>query len=81
MTRKYGTGDRTVNLRGPHGNAWSLLGLAKNLIRQLNPYNPERYNDSILDEMKAGDYENLLEVFELYFGDYFTLYFPHEDEY
>jgi hypothetical protein len=28
---------------------------------------------SIIEEMKSGDYENLVEVFDKYFGDYVIL--------
>jgi len=58
-----------IDLTGPDGNAFVLLGYAKSLAKQLGlEYEP------ILDAMKAGDYENLLVVFDRYFGDYVTLY-------
>ena len=58
-----------IDLTGPQGNAFFLLGTARNLAKQLGLNSSE-----ILDEMKSGDYENLLEVFDSYFGDFVTLY-------
>jgi len=52
-----------IDLTGPNGNAFSLLALAKDLSRQLD-YDYEL----ISKEMTSGDYENLLEVFDSYFG-------------
>jgi len=58
-----------IDLTGPQGNAFFLLGTARNLAKQLGLNSSE-----ILDEMKSGDYENLLEVFDSYFGDFVKLY-------
>ena len=58
-----------INLSGPQGNAFFLLGTAKNLAKQL-----ELDGSKIQAEMMAGDYENLLQVFDSYFGDFVTLY-------
>ncbi len=58
-----------IDLTGPQSNAFYLLGTAKNLARQLD------FNESfILNEMKNGDYENLIKVFDHYFGSIVTLY-------
>jgi hypothetical protein len=59
----------TIDLTGPQGNAFFLLGTASNLAKQLGMNSEE-----IIEEMKSGDYENLLEVFDGYFGDIVTLY-------
>jgi hypothetical protein len=59
---------RTIDLRGPEGNAFALLGYAKSLAKQL-----EKNSKKILEEMMSGDYENLVNVFEREFGDYVTL--------
>jgi hypothetical protein len=53
-----------VSLSGPEGNAFSLLALAKKLSSD-SFYNYE----AIVDLMKSGDYDNLIKVFKLYFGD------------
>ena len=58
-----------IDLTGPDGNAFVLLGKAKNFAKQL-----ELDGDKIVDEMTSGDYDNLLEVFDKYFGSFVTLY-------
>ena len=58
-----------IDLTGPDGNAFVLLGKAKNFAKQL-----ELDGDKIVDEMTSGDYENQLEVFDKYFGSFVTLY-------
>lgn len=58
-----------IDLSGPQGNAFFLLGTAKNLAKQL-----ELDGSKIQAEMMAGDYENLLQVFDSYFGDFVILY-------
>jgi|TARA_B100000929_G_scaffold230158_1_gene186538 hypothetical protein len=65
---KRETGERVIDLTGPAGNAFNLMGVAQNLARQLD-WNAEE----IITEMKSGDYENLVEVFDSYFGDYVVL--------
>jgi hypothetical protein len=59
----------TIDLTGPQGNAFYLLGTAKNLAKQLGLNGTE-----IMEEMKSSDYENLLEVFDKNFGSIVTLY-------
>ena len=58
-----------IDLTGPQGNAYYILGTASNLAKQLG-----LDGTKIRSEMKSGDYENLLQVFEKYFGEYVTLY-------
>jgi hypothetical protein len=59
----------TIDLTGPQGNAFYLLGTASNLAKQLGMNSEE-----ICSEMRSGDYENLFEVFDSYFGSIVTLY-------
>ena len=59
----------TIDLTGPQGNAFYLLGTANNLAKQLGLNSKE-----IMEEMKSGDYENLLQVFDKNFGSIVTLY-------
>ena len=59
----------TIDLTGPQGNAFYLLGTAKNLANQLGLNGVE-----IMEEMKSGDYENLIQTFDKYFGSIVTLY-------
>ena len=58
-----------IDLSGPDGNAFVLLGYAKTYAKQLG-----LDVDCIQDEMKSGDYENLIEVFDKYFGEFVTFY-------
>jgi hypothetical protein len=59
----------TIDLTGPQGNAFYLLGTAKNLAKQL-----DLNGLVIMEDMQSGDYENLLEVFDNHFGNIVTLY-------
>ena len=54
-----------IDLAGPDGNAFVLLGIAKNILKQIGK-DPK----PIMDEMKSDDYENLINVFDREFGDY-----------
>lgn len=58
-----------IDLTGPDGNAFVLIGTAKRLARQLG-----LDGEMVAEEMMLGDYENLVEVFDKYFGDYVDLY-------
>ena len=57
-----------IDLTGPDGNAYALMGYAKRFAKQLGL----DYNE-IIGDMKSGDYENLLQVFENNFGDFVIL--------
>ena len=61
--------ERSIDLTGPDGNAFALLGQAKRYARQL-----DMDFDLIRREMTSGDYENLINTFEKYFGGFVTLY-------
>ena len=58
-----------IDLTGPEGNAFHLLGLAKKWGDALNMDTSE-----IISQMRSGDYENLVSVFDKYFGHFVTLY-------
>jgi hypothetical protein len=58
-----------IDLTGSEGNAFYLLGTASNLAKQLGLNANE-----IQSEMMSGDYENLIRVFDSYFGDFVILY-------
>lgn len=60
-----------IDLTGPQGNAFYLLGVAKNFCKQLDM--TEKNAQEILDEMKSGDYENLIQVFDREFGSFVIL--------
>lgn len=59
---------KKIDVSGPDGNAFALIAYAKNLAKQL-----ELDPNEIQAEMMAGDYENLLDIFEENFGDYIEL--------
>jgi len=57
-----------IDLTGPQGNAFYLLGVASKYALQLG-----LDSDEVINEMKSGDYEHLIEVFDKYFGDFVIL--------
>ena len=59
---------RKIYLKGPSGTAFALLGYAKTFARDL-----DLDFAKISEEMKSSDYENLIQVFDKYFGDYVDL--------
>jgi hypothetical protein len=61
----------TVDLDGPEGNAYALMGIASRLAKDIGW--GRRLADEIVSEMQEGDYNNLLEVFEQYFSNYVDL--------
>lgn len=67
--KKMKTGPVEIDLTGPDGNAFNLIAIAGNLAKQL-----DLDKKKIQSEMMAGDYEDLLKVFDKYFGEYVTLY-------
>ena len=60
-----------IDLNGPEGNAFVLLGYASRLGKRLYGY---EQTEAILEEMKMSTYELLLLTFDKYFGDFVTLY-------
>ena len=52
-----------IDLLGPQGNAYFLLGTANRLGKQL-----DLDVDKIIDDMESSDYENLIKVFDKHFG-------------
>jgi len=63
-----GKGKMLIDLTGPGGNAFYLLSVARNLSKQIG-----LVFNKIMVEMTASDYDNLLQVFDRYFGDYVDL--------
>ena len=58
-----------IDLTGPQGNVFFLIGTAKNLAKQLG------LDGSLIQkEMMSGDYENAVNVFDKNFGEFVTLY-------
>jgi len=67
--KKLNRGKLKIDLTGPDGNAFVLLGLTLKFAKLL-----VKDAEAISKEMKSGDYENLLKVFDREFGDYVDLY-------
>lgn len=61
-------GKRVIDLTGPDGNAFVLLGTARKWASQMG-----LDSDEIMKEMQESDYENLIEVFDKYFGSFCDL--------
>ena len=62
------TGPVVIDLTGPDGNAFALMGYAKRFAKQLN-----LDSNKIINDMTSGDYENLIQVFDNNFGDFVIL--------
>ena len=64
------SGPIVIDLTGPQGNAFYLISVAKSTFKKSGA--PE-LGESIIKEMKSGDYEHLLKTFDRYLGDHFIL--------
>jgi len=62
------TGPVVIDLTGPDGNAFALMGYAKRFAKQL-----DLDSNKIISDMTSGDYENLIQVFDDNFGDFVIL--------
>jgi hypothetical protein len=78
-----------IDLTGPDGNVFALMGIARNLAKTLNQrfeifyplsqiedLRDEHYfdADAIVADMKSSNYEHALEVLEKHFGDKIIMY-------
>jgi hypothetical protein len=59
---------QVIDLTGPQGNAFYLLGLASKLCKQL-----DLDEDLVLYDMRMGGYEHLITTFDDYFGNVIDL--------
>lgn len=59
----------SIDLTGPEGNAFVLIGYARQWSKQLG-----LDSKKVEKEMMKGDYENLVSVLEKYFGSVVTFY-------
>jgi|TARA_B100000073_G_scaffold341568_1_gene343150 hypothetical protein len=57
------TRKQVIDLTGPQGNAYYLLGLAMKLCKQIG-----LDVTAVLDDLKGGDYEHLITRFDYHFG-------------
>ncbi len=60
--------DLVIDLTGPQGNAFYLLGIVRTLACQIG-----KDPAPIIDEMMEADYEKLVGVFDREFGNFVTL--------
>jgi hypothetical protein len=60
-----------IDLTGADGNAFVLLGAARQFAKQLG-WSAAK-SDAVQQEMMEGDYENLIATFDSYFGNYVIL--------
>lgn len=59
-----------IDLSGPQGNAFYLIAVVDKTFRRSGA--PE-LGQSIIEEMKKGDYEHLVKTFDLYLGEHFDI--------
>jgi hypothetical protein len=65
------SGPIIIDLTGPDGNAFVLIGMAKRFGTQLG-WNKVQTQE-LINEMMDGDYEHLLQVFDREFGSFVIL--------
>ncbi len=68
IKKKTESREIVIDLTGPDGNVFVLMGYAIRYARQL-----DLDGDKIINEMKSSDYENAVQVFDKYFGSFVTL--------
>ena len=61
-----------IDLTGPEGNAYVLLGYANRFARQLGYSDHQRL--CLLDNMRLTTYDMLVEIFDREFGHFVTLW-------
>ena len=62
---------QVIDLTGPQGNSFYLLGTAMKLCKQIGF--SELATQGILEDMKSGDYEHLITRFDYHFGELIDL--------
>ena len=68
ITKKKAYGKMMIDLDGPEGNAFNLIGVARNLSKRLR-----LDSQKIESEMIQGDYVHLVKTFDRYFGQHVIL--------
>ena len=59
-----------IDLSGPQGNAFYLIAVVDKTFRRSGA---SELGQSIIEEMKKGDYEHLVKTFDLYLGEHFDI--------
>jgi|TARA_B100000963_G_scaffold322563_1_gene306705 hypothetical protein len=68
VVQKSNVRNFVIDLDGSAGNAFYLLGSAQGLCNDLG-----LDGNQVIEEMKSGDYINLIKTFDKYFGSVVTL--------
>ena len=71
VKKKSNNQKMVIDLDGSQGNAFVLLGTAKQILQ--NSHMDKDTTKVVLDEMKSRDYVNLIKTFDKYFGTIVTL--------
>ena len=71
VKKKSNNQKMVIDLDGSQGNAFVLLATAQQILQ--NSRMDKDTTKVVLDEMKAGDYVNLIKTFDKYFGTIVTL--------
>jgi hypothetical protein len=76
MIKKKRTDKIEIDLTGPSGNVFSLIGTARMIAKDLNRALGEQKYDAkaIADDMMSDDYEHAIDVLEKHFGEFIILY-------
>ena len=70
-SKEYKNKGIEIDLTGPDGNAFVLMGYAKRFGKQVGM--GDSYINEMLEKMMSSDYENLVKVFDDEFGSVVTL--------
>ena len=68
IKKKTESREIVIDLTGPDGNVFVLMGRAKQYAKQL-----DLNGDLIIRDMMSSDYEHAVKVFDSHFGDFVTL--------
>jgi len=76
ILKKEQSGKFEIDLTGPDGNVFNLLGVAKKLTKTLNDLRGNEYLswEDIKVDMMSSDYDHAVEVLEEHFGHIIILY-------
>ena len=69
MIRRTKNREFVINLDGPDGNAFALMAYAQRFAKDMGYVSAE----AIINNMKSGDYTNLVRTFDKYFGEFVIL--------
>ena len=75
MIRPTKNREFVINLDGSDGNAFVLIAYAKRFAKDMGYVSDE----AILNNMKSGDYTNLVRTFDKYFGEFVILETTNEE--